>query len=316
MQIFRTVLKEKPQLRPIGGSDRIFAIGSCFTEHITAHLARAGFEVCASPFGTVYNPVNVKEQMVRLCAGEKFAEGELTKTNEQWHTWLHHGAWSGVDKTATLEQINHAFLGAFGKFSGTATALITVGAAHVYELAESGQIVANCHKAPAAHFRKRRLTLTECTDALREAIQAARNVNPDMQVLLTVSPVKHLRDGMTENLLSKSTLLLACTALAETMPKVTYLPVYELVTEELRDYRFYATDMCHPSEQAIDYVWDWFFAHCISAEAQKTATEAIRLKKALEHRPLHPDTDAHRKFQEQLARDILAYESATGRKLK
>jgi GSCFA family len=315
MQLFRTPLKEKPQMRLIQYSDALFAIGSCFSEHMSERLLRAGFDITQSPFGTVYNPVSIKEQVLRLCGGGKFAEGELIQTNELWHTWQHHGEWSGTDKTEVLAHMNSAFWGAFGKFSHAQQLMLTVGAAHVYTHVETGQIVANCHKAPASMFTKRRLTVQECIDALREAIVAARRINPDIQVLLTVSPVKHLRDGMSENLLSKSTLLLACNEVAATIPNVVYLPVYELVTEELRDYRFYAADMCHPSEQAIEYVWDWFFAHCLSTEAQSLAKEGLRLQKALEHRPLHPDTEAHRRFLEQLERDLAAWRAKSGRQV-
>lgn len=279
-------------------------MGSCFTDHIAQRLRSARFDVTASPFGTVYNPISIKDQCQRLARGREFAEGELIKTNQLWHTWLHHGSYSGSDRAATLARINQDFLAAFGKCQSARCVLLTVGAATVYsrstdQMLNLEQIVANCHKAPAAQFTKGRLTVEQCSTALVEAVQALRSINPDLMVLLTVSPVKHLRDGMIENLRSKSTLLLACEAATQQLSDVHYLPVYELVTEELRDYRFYASDMCHPSEQAIEYVWDWFKNHCLDTETQEFTHEALRLHAMQQHRALHPDTEDWQRFLRQ-----------------
>jgi hypothetical protein len=305
--LLRTPLKETPTLRPLHYREPILAIGSCFTEHISTRLRNARMRVTDSPFGTVYNPASINDQCQRLVGGHAFAEGDLVKTGELWHTWLHHGSYSGTEKQLTLDRLNADFILAHEQALTVQTVLLTVGSAHVYSLKETNRYVANCHKAPAGMFEKHRLTVTECVQALTNAITVLRRRNPALQVLLTVSPVKHLRDGMVENLRSKSTLLLACDAVAQTMADVCYLPVYELVTEELRDYRFYASDMCHPNEMAIDFIWKWFCANALDAETQTFVAEAERMFHLHQHRPLHQDTQAWRAFEAQREAEELRF---------
>ncbi len=296
----RTILKETPRLRPLRFDEQVFAIGSCFTEHISAKLRAARMQVANSPFGIVYNPMSIKDQCQWLSDVErKFAEGDLIKTHELWHTWLHHGVWSGVDAHDTLVKMNEALEAARVAIKSAQTIFITVGTASVYRLETTGRIVANCHKAPGNLFRKDRLSVEDCAEALRAAIAALRLLAPEAQVLLTVSPVKHLREGMVENLRSKSTLLLACEATEKSLKDVYYLPVYELVTEELRDYRFYAADMCHPNELTIDLIWDWFCAQALDSQTQEYVADAERLAALTQHRPLHPETESWRRFEQQ-----------------
>jgi GSCFA family len=318
-EVFRTVMQERPKLQPLHYRDGICTYGSCFSEHIAARMQSAKLDVTSSPFGIMYNPVSIKEGLRRAVSGVKFAEGELIQTNELWHTWIHHGGYSGTDQAATLARMNEDLNCAYGKLNTARCLVLTVGAANVYELgdrlqaevrSQRGEVVSqsvavsqarlvnNCHKAPASMFTRRRLSVQECTQALIEGIEAVRSINPDVQVWLSVSPVKHLRDGMTENLLSKSTLLLACEAVSQTLENVHYLPVYEIVTEDLRDYRFYAADMCHPNELAIDYVWDWFRGVAFDAATQEYIQDASRLHLMQAHRPLHPDTEAWGRFVE------------------
>jgi hypothetical protein len=306
--LLRTPLKETPTLRPLHYRELILAIGSCFTEHISTRLRNARMRVTDSPFGIVYNPASINDQCQRLVGGRAFAEGDLIKTGELWHTWLHHGNYSGTDKQRTLDRLNGDFNIAQEQAVTAKTVLLTVGSAHVYSLKETNRSVANCHKAPASMFEKHRLTVDECVQNLTNAITGLRLRNPTAQVLLTVSPVKHLRDGMVENLRSKSTLLLACDTVTQTMTDVHYLPVYELITEELRDYRFYAADMCHPNDLAVDFIWKWFCANALDAETQTFVIEAERLFQMQQHRPLHPDTQAWRDFEAQREAEELRFQ--------
>jgi hypothetical protein len=309
MQVFRTILSESPQGHAITHADQVFQIGSCFTDHISDRLKQAGFRVTKSPFGTVYNPVSISDGLLRLVRGEKFAEGALICTHELWHTWQHHGAAAGTDKGLVLKRINEDFDTAFGKLLTANWLIITVGSANVYTLVESGQIVANCHKAPSSLFKKRMLTVEEVETSLSTAIAALTQFNPGLKVMLTISPVKHLRDGMVENLRSKSTLILACAALAQRFEHVHYSPIYELITEELRDYRFYASDMCHPNGTAIDYVWQWFQKTYFGADTQLIADRAMQLNRALAHRPLHAETQAHQAFLTKTQKQIATFRS-------
>ena len=304
---FRTTLKEHPVGHRIRHGEGILAMGSCFTEHIGRRLEFAGFDCDLNPFGIVYNPVSVSEGLLRVVSGAKFAEGDLIKINELWHSWLHHGSFSAAAPDVALGRMNDRLARAHMHLRSARWLVLTLGSAHVYGLVESGRVVANCHKAAAQTFEKRRLSVAEITDALRHAIDAARQINPDLQVMLTVSPVKHLRDGMVENQRSKAALLLACADLAEQRSYVHYAPVYELVTDDLRDYRFFDRDMCHPNEVAVDYVWDWFGEVYFDEATAALARETGRLRKALAHRALHRETEAFVQFSKQTEAQISAF---------
>jgi GSCFA family len=306
MQLFRIPLTETPRLAPIEYSDTFFLIGSCFTDQMSARLTNAGFGTAVSPFGTVFNPVSIKDGILRMVESRVIEESELNKTNELWHTWMHHGAYSGTNQTDTLVGMNQAFAAAATRLSTCDQLVLTYGSAYAYSLKDQtgGKIVANCHKAPSHLFDKLLLSKDACQEAILDTIDAVKTINPNIQVLLTVSPVKHLRDGMIDNLRGKSTLLLACHEAAELRSRVHYLPAYELLTEDLRDYRFYANDLCHPNEAAVEYIWEWFQNNCFTPEAQDAIRVAQNLRKAINHRPLHPDTDSHRRFVVQTQRSL------------
>ena len=247
--------------------------------------------VCVNPFGALYNPASIAQAWRRLESGPAFADRELVEYNGLWHSFLHHGDFSGPDRETVLRHIRAAWDAGAEALHEADYLMLTLGTAWVYE--REGCVVANCHKLPAKTFTRRRLTADETVELLAERVAA----RPALRVILTVSPVIHRGDGLIENQLSKASLIVAAHSLAARFPeRVFYFPSYEIVTSELRDYRFYAEDMCHPSPTAVVYVRERFAATLLEPEAVELMTAADELRRAMEHRPLHPDSPEYARF--------------------
>ena len=226
----------------IGVSNRGVVLGSCFAEHVGGWLRAGKMPVRVNPFGVLYNPASIAQAWLRLEAGPAFADDELVEYNGLWHSFLHHGDFSGPDRETVLRRIRAAWESGAEALSEADYLMLTLGTAWVYE--REGQVVANCHKLPAKTFVRRRLTVDETVGLLAERIAS----RPELRVILTVSPVIHRGDGLVENQLSKASLIVAAHSLAERFPeRVFYFPSYEIVTSELRDYRFYADDRIPPA---------------------------------------------------------------------
>lgn len=296
---FRTVFPPSPANIQIGHGDQLMLIGSCFTEHIGGRLAGRKFNTLVNPFGIVYNPVSMARCLERLLSGNQpFKADSLVQHMGLWHSWEHHGHFSKPDQAQTLAGINAGYEQAVNHLQGSSRLLLTLGTAEVFSLKHNGQIVANNHKMPADMFQQKRLDAGEVTDALGAALEKLTQKIPGVQVILSVSPVRHLRNGMVENQRSKAVLLLACEALCRRLPNVQYFPAYELLLDDLRDYRFYASDMLHPSELAVEYIWQYFSDMFFLAETKQLNTAIEKILAAAAHRPFHPDTAAHRAFAE------------------
>ncbi len=296
IQPFRTVVPLEKSPRQMGHRDRIFCVGSCFTEHIGGRLAAGKFPVLTNPFGIVYNPISMASCLEKLLAGEPFQTSELVENQGLWHSWQHHGQFSKPDREAAAEAMNEAVRCAAEFLKTTNWLLLTFGSATVFSLRASGQVVANCHKFPQSIFEKRRLSVAEVVAAVEPVLQKLRAQLPDLQVLLTVSPVRHLRDGFAENQRSKATLLLACAELAERLPGCQYFPAYELVLDDLRDYRFFEADMVHPTAQAAEYVWQFFGETYFSGQTQGLLARVEKVAAAAKHRAFNPETEQHKAF--------------------
>lgn len=248
--------------------------------------------VCVNPFGVLYNPASISQALERLASGRLFGEDELFENNGSWHSFGHHGDFSGQDRETTLAKINHALTDGAAALTKADYLMLTLGTAWVYEW--QGKAVANCHKLPAREFTRRRLSVAEIVGMLAEQIDRW----PEKRVILTVSPVIHRGDGMVENQLSKSSLIVAAHELVSRFPeRVFYFPAYEIVTGELRDYRFYAEDMCHPSPLAVGVVRERFAEGLLSPEAGELMREAAELRRAMDHRPLHPESMEYERFR-------------------
>jgi hypothetical protein len=277
-------------------ADRMMVIGSCFAENIGTRLDDSGFRVMTNPFGVLYNPSSISMALRRLIKSEPFHASELTELDGLYHSFSHHGSFSDSDAVITLDHINESFSKAAYNFRETDCLMLTFGTAWVYALTESGQIVANCHKFPANSFNRLRLTVDDITLDYDELFEDLLKIKPDLRIILTVSPIRHLNDGVHENTLSKSVLHLAVENLCNRFENVVYYPSYELMMDDLRDYRFYDVDMLHPSSVAQDYIWEHFSETFLTKPSREMAKQVQQIRKAMNHKPLHDNDDAYVRF--------------------
>lgn len=276
-------------------------IGSCFAAEMGERLSYAKFRCDVNPYGVLYNPLSISAALREIETGKRYGEKDLFFFRECWHSPMHHGDFSSPDAVEALRRINGRLQEAHAAFSRLDCLLLTFGTAWVYEAKETGRIVANCHKQPETGFTRRRLSVDEIVLDYQALLSELWLQAPRLKVLLTVSPIRHVRDGLHANNLSKATLLLAVERLQVLFPeRVFYFPAYELLVDELRDYRFYAEDLVHPSEVAIRYVWERFVRSCVSTEALRIMEESENIRKALFHKPFHPDTDEYKSFLRQI----------------
>lgn len=295
---FRTKTDITPLNPRLCHSDRLIVMGSCFAEHIGKKLERMKFRTVVNPYGVLYNPLSIAEGLKRLAGQRLFTEEELHEFPDGgWNTWMHHSQYSHPEKCTALAAINKSMVEAAHRLTEAEVLIITLGTAWVYRLADTGEVVGNCHKVPERKFKRERLQVSEIVEALGATLSLITTINPKVRVLFTVSPVRHIKDGLHGNQLSKSVLLLAVDELCKMFPeRCHYFPAYEIVMDELRDYRFYAEDMAHPSKQAVDYVWECFTAHCLDSEAQQFMLQWEKVARALEHRPFNPESEQYREF--------------------
>jgi len=238
----------------------------------------------------------------RVLAPVEYQAKDLFQHHDLWHSFDHHGSFSGTSVEDTLLNIQKSLAHASAHFQQSSTILLTLGTASVWEHVQEKRIVANCHKLPGAQFQRRRMGVAETVEVLGTVLQACFAQRPEIKVILTVSPVRYLREGITENTRSKATLLLACEAICQQFEQVHYFPAYELVMDDLRDYRFYAEDLAHPNAQATGYVWTYFKQAFFDSDTKIQLAELEKLHQAQLHRPIHPDSVSHQTFlRQQLA---------------
>ena len=298
---FSTPTDIQPLSRRIGHDARLLVMGSCFAEHMGTRLQQIKWRAVVNPFGVLYNPLSIAEALGRLIDAHRYGEDELAEFPDGgWNTWLHHSRYSHPDRREALDAINNSMEAAAEMLAQADWLVLTLGTAWVYRLKEDGRVVGNCHKVPEREFVRQRLSVDEIVETFVALLDRLWSVNPGARVLLTVSPVRHLKDGLHGNQLSKATLLLAVDELCRRMPeRCVYFPAYEVLMDELRDYRFYAEDMAHPSKQAVDYVWERFVEHCTDEAAHAFMSEWSKVCRALEHRPFKPDSEQYRAFVRQ-----------------
>jgi hypothetical protein len=274
---------------------KLFLIGSCFTENIGTKLKHHKFDVIENPNGILFNPTSITKSINSYVNNKQYVESDLFYQNECWNSWEHHSRFSNPDLTTCLDGINQSQQEAHEFIMKTDWVFITVGSAFVYEL-DNNEVVANCHKVPTDKFRKRLLSVSEVYAAFKQMLGELFSVNPTAKIIFTISPVRHLRDGFVENNRSKSTLIQAVHQLVEEDDRLFYFPAYELVIDDLRDYRFYAEDMVHPNYTATNYVWEKLLATCMHEDAQKLMKEINVINAAKNHKPFNPGSEQHRKF--------------------
>ena len=280
----------------IGHQDRLMMVGSCFTENISKKMESAGFSVCTNPSGIVYNPASISNNIQAILQNKKYVVADLFEHQGLYHSFEHHGRFSGISAEDCVAKMNKEIENANDYLKTASILIITFGTAFAYTLKSTGEIVANCHKLPEKMFCRKRLSVSEIIDEWDNLIALCQKYNPELKMLFTVSPIRHWKDGAHENQLSKSTLLLAIDELIKQNNQCYYFPSYELVMDDLRDYRFYADDMLHPSDLAVDYIWEKFSQSFFNKKTITLIDEWQKIQQALSHKPFNPDSKEHKQF--------------------
>jgi hypothetical protein len=274
----------------------ILLTGSCFTEHIGNLLIDLKFNALQNPNGILFDPVSVADSLISYIEPRTYESQDLFYLNELWQSWRHHGIFSDIDQQVVLNKINQSQQAAHSFLKKANWLIITLGSSFTYILKEQNRGVANCHRAPANWFNKKLLPIDEMLAVLDEALHRLFDFNPNLQIVFTVSPVRHIRDGVIENNRSKARLIEVVHQLVNKFNKTYYFPAYELVIDVLRDYRFYDKDLVHPNYTATNFVVENFMEHYVDPESRLLAEEVRKLQISRRHRPLHPGTEAHRRF--------------------
>ena len=285
-----------PSHTKISYTDKLLLIGSCFTEDIGNRMKEAKFNVLQNPNGILYDPLSIGFTLTSYIENKKYTEDDLFFLNELWHSWHHHSVYSGPVKENVLQKINLAQSKAHQYLDEASWLVITTGTAFKYYL-QSGQPVANCHKAPSSFFEKKLLSIEIIRQQLADVIQKLQAFNPKLKIICTVSPVRHIRDGVIENNKSKARLIEATHSLVSEFKNVCYFPAYELIIDVLRDYRFYNDDLVHPTSSATGFVFEKFCSAFVDYKSLQLMAEIKGIVSAMKHKPFHPESDSHEKFR-------------------
>ncbi len=309
MNDFRTELISQPSTFPLNLKDKIFTIGSCFADEIGSRLVENKFPVSNNPFGTVYNPISIHELLL-FGLNKSFPEKESYSQNNEIHFNYHfHSAFSSMNHDDLETKIQNSILEANSFFKNANRIIVTYGTAFAYKLKSNNQIVANCHKMPSGNFDKQLMTESEIVKSFEEFYSGLRAFNGAAKIILTVSPVRHLKDTLELNAVSKSILRLACHSITNQFADVEYFPAYEILLDDLRDYRFYKTDRLHPTEEAVDYIWGKFAKAYVDAPTQSFISNWQKIRADLVHKSFHSQSDAHQKFLKSLLRKLETFQS-------
>jgi hypothetical protein len=303
---FTTTIPISKSSNPIDYDSRIISLGSCFAQNIGDKFSYFKFQNTVNPFGIIFNPVSIENLISRVVNNQLFTENDIFFHNDLWHCFEVHSELSHSDKTNFLDRLNQILSDFHLQIFNSTHFQITYGTSWVYRNKSSNSIVANCHKVPQSKFEKEILSVATIEKSIQNTIDLIQKVNPNCHFIFTVSPVRHIKDGFVENQRSKSHLITAIQKILN--PKslfLNYFPSYEIMMDELRDYRFYAEDMLHPSQMAIDYIWKRFSENYISEENFATMEEVCSIQKGLAHRPFNPNTASHQKFQNVLNEKII-----------
>lgn len=294
----------KKPAKPVNYQDKIFLMGSCFTEHIGNALQELKFSVLQNPNGILFDPASVCKSLLSYIQNKKYTEADLFQLNELWHSWNHHSAFSAINAKNVVENINKSQQKAHDFLKEANWIIITLGSSFCYRLQEQHQhssveekgSVANCHRAPAQWFSKYLQEVDEIVLMLHDCLQQLFQYNPTLHIIFTVSPVRHIRDGVVENNRSKARLIESVHHIVSRFEQAHYFPAYELVIDVLRDYRFYDIDLVHPNYLATEFVLDKFSESCIDEQTRKLMQEVKKIVIARKHKAFQPETKAHQQF--------------------
>tara|TARA_R110000868_G_scaffold371969_1_gene635735 strand:- start:372 stop:1322 length:951 start_codon:yes stop_codon:yes gene_type:complete len=298
---FRTQIPISKSNHSLDYNAKVVSLGSCFAENMSSKLDYYKFQSYCNPFGIIFNPVSIEKLINRVVFNTHFTEEDIFFHNENWHSFELHSDLSSPDKVVFLALINELIDSAKQHLQEATHIIITYGTAWVYRLNDSQEIVANCHKVPQKQFENELLSIQTIQDSVANTIQLIQAVNPEVSFIFTVSPVRHIKDGFVKNQLSKAHLISALHASVDfRLQTMSYFPSYEIMMDELRDYRFYKEDMLHPSQVAIDYIWERFVESSIGEESYVTLKEVEAIQKSLQHRSFNPQSESHQKFEANL----------------
>ena len=289
---------------PISHLHKLMLVGSCFTENIGEKLKKMKFSVLGNPAGILFNPISVAQTLTNCIENKIVTESAIFQYNEAWHSWDHHSRFSSYDAKECLDGINQSTAQSHTYLKQANYLVITLGSAWVYELTEKamgnkvGYIAANNHKAPSDWFSKRLLSVDQTLAMLDNVLYRLFKFNPTIQIIFTISPVRHLREGVIENNRSKAVLIQAVHNLVDKFNQLYYFPAYELVIDDLRDYRFYAEDLVHPNYQATQYVWEKLVSACMTEQTQALMKEIADINLAFQHKPFNQQSHQHHQFLE------------------
>ncbi len=293
-------INQSPKL--VEHQQKILLMGSCFTENIGEKLRKHKFSLLENPNGILFNPISVSKALEGYMENRKLTADDLFLFNDAWHSWEHHSRFSAIDPDVCLQKINDATTEAHFFMKGASQLMVTLGSAWVYTFTEKavkaipGEVAANNHQAPADWFVKKLMSSEEVFVLLDSLMEKLTRFNPSLQVIFTISPVRHIREGVIGNNRSKAVLIQSVHQVSEKWESAYYFPAYELVMDDLRDYRFFAEDMVHPNYQATQYVWEKFTEACMNEETRLLMKEVADINLAYQHRPQHPETQRHKAF--------------------
>lgn len=296
--LFTTPVTISPSPFSITYNNSVLLAGSCFTTNIGNIMRNLKFNVKINPFGILYNPASLNRSFERICKKIYFTEDELVNVKDRSYSFDFHGDFSAIDPNELAALINKTIDESHKFIATTDVLIITIGTAWVFRYLKTLGYVANCHKVPGKYFERTLLNYNEVITNLESLVEVCRTVRPDLKIIFTVSPVKHLRDGIVENSRSKALLNAAVHQVCDSYDDIYYFPSYEIVNDELRDYRFYSSDMAHPSETAVEFIWERFGETFFCKETKETLSEIESIQRALSHKPFLADGKDYRTFLE------------------
>jgi hypothetical protein len=295
---FLAPIQIKPLPTPIRHDQKIMMIGSCFTEHIGQEFIDLKFDVLQNPNGILFEPASICESIKGYLDNKVYEEKDLFLYDEMWHSWNHHGKFSSPQIKNTLNLINNSQSISYRYLYDADWLLITLGSSWVYKLKENGRMVANCHKAPSNWFDKHLISIEDQVSSLDNMIHRLFHINQKLKILFTISPVRHLRDGVIDNNRSKARLIETVHHLVNKFDRLFYFPAYELVVDVLRDYRFFDIDLAHPNYAATRFVMDHFADFAFDESTKHLNQEIREIVTAARHKPIHPESAQHKAFLE------------------
>ncbi len=302
---FTTKIPISKSQNQIDYNSKIMSIGSCFAENMGENFQYFKFQIAINPFGIIFNPVSIEKLISRVVNKEKFTEKDIFFHNEMWHCFEVHSELSNSNKEEFLANLNEIIAKTHSQIISLTHCIITFGTSWFYRNKLSNEIVANCHKVPQNQFDKEILSVETIEKSIQNTVDLIKKVNPNCNFIFTISPVRHIKDGFVENSVSKAHLISAIYDVINHQPStINYFPSYEIMMDELRDYRFYAEDMLHPSQTAIDYIWIKFFENYVDEKEFATMNQVCEIQRALKHRPFNPNSESHQKFLQNLNQKI------------